>query len=212
MKKLPELKINKPLITIFASGNSILNLTDEDFSLIRNKSFTIGLNYSVLKYHTDMIMWSDKKPSDFLQSYFSNNLKTQYLLSREKAFSQEKHKVLIELVDFWFDERKDNLIGNYTIVWLIQLLKKTFPHMPIAIFGLDMIAPSNDQAKWYDKFTTIDKDHRGSKYPVWDKLKQCAEQMDRIENKDRIWNCNPQSLYKGFTFLTDWRAGFKEIR
>jgi len=212
MKYLNELTISQPCITVFCSGNSINDISEEDIEYIKSKSFLITVNYAPVKITGHMNIHSDKKVSDFLQKHFSENGGKQgLLLTREKAFTQQNQTFKND-IDYWFDERREGLIGNYTVVWLLELLEKYFSDKKCFIFGLDMNAPDNENAKWYDSSTSFDRDKRGAKYPVQQKLNQCATHIDKhVKNKELFTNCNPNSGYNGFKKIDNWKEVYEEI-
>jgi len=207
MKRFNELTIAQPLITVFCSGNSINDISQEDINYIKSNSFLITVNYAPIKIQGHMNMHSDKKVSDFLQKHFNENggKNGMLLLSRERGFTNQ-NQTFKNSIDYWFDEKKEQLLGNYTVVWLFQLLERTFPDKKVMIFGLDMEAPNNDNAKWYDSVNSFDRDKRGAKYPVQIKLNQCSKQMNaHLKNKDIFINCNPNSGYDGFKKVDNWK-------
>jgi hypothetical protein len=211
MKHFNQLHISQPLITVFCSGNSINDIPQEDIDYIKSKSFLITVNYAPIKIKGNLNIHSDKKVTDFLKKYFKETGGKQglLLLSRERAFNNQ-NQVFKNSIDYWFDEKKEHLIGNYTVVWLFQLLERTYPDKKIMVFGLDMYI-NNDTAKWYDSVTSFDRDRRGAKYPVQIKLNQCAKQLNaNIKNKDLFINCNPNSGYDSFKKVDNWKELYEK--
>jgi len=205
MKPLTCLKIDQKFISIFASGNSINDLTEEDISFIKEKSFLITVNYAPQKIIGHMNIHSDKIVSNFLSDLYRSKKKDTLLLSRMKAFTNNKDNFLKDSIDYWFDEKSENLKGNYTLVWLLQLMEKHFSDKKILVFGLDLM-PQGDIAKWYDQHTDFDKNKRGPKYPVQRKLDQCSQQIDKFLNKKEIFiNCSPITRYENFEKNTNYR-------
>ncbi len=197
-KYFGDLCIDDAHISIFGSGNSINDISEKEIMEIKNKSFLITLNYAPVKISGHMNMWSDKHVSDWMNNYYRNKEKTTLFLARERSMRNEKLP-LFHLVDYWFNEKSERLKGNYTIVWLLQLLEKYFPDKKVLLFGLDMNGISNDRAKWYDDHLDFDKLHRGKTFKIQHKLNQCARQLDNyIRQKDKFINCNLNSHYNGF--------------
>ena len=211
-KHISELTINQDVVSIIASGNSVDELLiSGQINYIKERSFTITINYAPLTIRGHMNVHCDKKVSEFLyNNIFSKEEKNGLiLLSRERAFDSRlsEHNKFLREIDFMFSESKDALRGNYTIVWMMQLLEKYFNNKKVLVFGLDMY-PSTDNniSKWYDKYTSFDREQRGPKYPVQQKLNNCAKQIDDfVKNKKMFINCNPNSGYNGFVKTTDWK-------
>ena len=213
MKHFRELTITQPIITVFCSGNSINDIPQEDIDYIKSKSFLITVNYAPIKIQGHLNMHSDKKVSDFLQTYFRETGGKQaiLLLSRERGFTPQNQTFKND-IDYWFNEKSEHLGGNYTVVWLFRLLEQYQSDKKVLIFGLDMYAENNDQAKWYDSSTDFDRKKRGTKYPVQIKLDQCGKQLNSvISNKEMFINCNPKSGYDGFKKVDDWKSIYEEV-
>lgn len=200
MKTLSALKIEQPFIALFGSGNSVHELSKEELALIRARAFMITINYAPVHLTGHLNMWSDHKVSAFLEQYYERNPKTCLFLARE---SRVKGK-LLRKVDYWFSQKKENIKGNYTIVWALQLLEKYFPDKIILLFGVDMYAPNSQEAKWYDRYIKYDQVKRGTHYNIGRKLDQCAQQINRYCAQDQVINCNPKSRLDYFP-KGDWR-------
>lgn len=208
-KRLGELTIESPYIAIFASGNSMNDIPESELTEIMAHSFVITINYGPVKLPSHMHIWSDKHLSEWMDDHYSKHDKDRLFLAREKALKGREHTALLNKVDYWFDEKQERAHGNYTIVWLIQLLQKYFPEKTILVFGLDMTSISEKRAKWYDDHITFDRLKRGGSYRIQKKLVQCASQLDRyIRKKDNVINCNVKSQYTGFA-RKNWREVIK---
>ena len=205
MKKyFSELLIEEPFISVFASGNSITELSQSDIKVIKEGSFLITVNYAPVKITGHMNMWSDIHVTNWLNELYKVKEKDNLFLTRERAIKNINIPIY-DKVDYWFNDKKENLKGNYTIVWLLQLLQKYFPDKKVLIFGLDMESVSADRAKWYDDHIDFDKLHRGKSYVIQHKLNQCARQLDTYIGKNSsLINCNLKSQYGGF-IKRDWR-------
>lgn len=210
MANISELNIKQDKISIIASGNSVIPLIEnKEIEYIKEKSFVITINYAPAVIRGHMNIHCDKKVSDYLYNdIYSKEKKDILFLSRENAFCAKPTGIIKfkRLIDYWFNERGGKLKGNYTIVWLLQLMEQHFASKKIYIFGMDMYADGQDQAKWYDKYITFDRQKRGKNYPVQKKLNQCGEQITKfINNKKMFINCNPKSGYNGFQKIDDWK-------
>jgi hypothetical protein len=201
--------INQEYISVFASGNSILDIPIEEIKKIKEQSFTIFINYAPARFkeeYMNMLIFSDRKVSEWLnKEYIVNKRKKETLwLSRHNAFTGNKPYDIFDMSDYHFNNSKENLNGNYTIVWLLQILQKYFKNKKILLFGLDMYTKDNNKAKYYDSHTNWDYNKRGKNYAVKQKLDQCGEQLNKyIINKD-IYNCNINSHYNTF-IKKDWK-------
>lgn len=202
-RTITDLHIDQPIISIFASGNSIHTLSPKDLAVIRSNSFLITMNYAPINIESHLNVWSDRIVSDWMENHYSKKDKDRLFLVREKAFSNED-SLMKANVDYWFNERREQLLGNYTVVWLLQLIERHFSNHRILVFGLDFYADDHQQAKWYDKFTDYDRNKR-NRNSVDRKLNRCIAQLNQyIKRKPLFLNCNPESRYKGFK-MVDWR-------
>lgn len=204
--------ITQPLITVFASGDSLESLTPQDIDLIKSKSFLITMNYAPVKYHPHMNIHSDVKVTKWLyENVFGKGKKDFLVLSRNTAFDSTPicNETKIKYVDYWFDQHQEKLGGNYTIVWLLQLIEKYFPNKLTYIFGLDMYV-KNGNEKWYDKYTDFDKLNRGRVYNINSKVADCGIKLNKfVKNKNLFINCNPASECKIFQTINNWKEKYK---
>lgn len=208
---ISQLKIEKPIISVFASGLSVLQLSNTELEQIHNKSYTIFINYALTYFdpkYIDALFFSDKKVSIWLSENIIKQNKpiTYKLISRNEAFTHNKPYDIFQAIDYFFELKKDKIYGNYSLPWLLQLIQKYFPKKEIMIFGLDMKAESNETAKYYDCYTGYDYLNRGQKYDIGKKLDQCAEQLKiYIKQHEHIYNCN---LDSGFNYFKkkDWKS------
>ncbi len=208
METLSSLNISHPYIALIGSGRSVLDLSDEDVELLRRHAFVVTLNYAPIRLQGHLNIWSDRKVSDFLEQHFASRSKN-CLLSAQEGRVGEKLKGKI---DFWFSRKKDNLKGNFTLVWALQLLRRHFPDKPILLFGVDMYADNPEVAKWYDKFTDYDRHKRGKRYNTALKLEDCGRQIKQYIPRIGIFNCNLRSRLEHFP-KRDWREvlGFRVL-
>lgn len=204
MRKLfKDIAIEQDFIAVFGSGKSINEISPEEVEEIKQHSFLITMNYAPIKVKGHLNMWSDKKVTAFLDDHYRENEKDMLFLARDKSMRSNR-VALYHKVDFWFNERQERIMGNYTIVWLLQLLEKYFPKKKVLIFGMDMTAGDQRYAKWYDNHTDYDYRKRGN-HDVDRKLKVCAGQLDRyLKRPEMFVNCNPNSAYTRFE-KREWR-------
>lgn len=205
MQYLSSLEIEQPVISLLGSGNSLLELPETEWAWIRERSFVITVNYGPIHFQSDLNMWSDVHVSQFLDEHYKTHAKDRLFLARVNGLGRNPLEIK-QLVDFWFDPRKERLRGNYTVVWALQLLRKHFPDKTILLFGIDMYAESNEKAKWYDQFTMFDFQKRGRRFQIRRKLNACEDQLKKFVGTDeQILNCNPKSnlsLYKKVHYRT----------
>lgn len=189
MKLLKELKIKQSFIALFGSGNSIHDLSAEDFELIKSQAFVWTMNYAPLRLQGHLNMWSDKRVADFMDKHYASNPKECLFLARKNRFGNS----LKEQIDYCFSRRDDQLKGNFTLVWALQLIQKYFPEKTILLFGVDMYTENSQQAKWYDQYTNYDQKSRGRNYNIDHKLAQCNKQIRQYCKQDKVFNCNLKS-------------------
>jgi hypothetical protein len=103
-------------------------------------------------------------------------------------------------------DNEDHLKGNYTLVFLIQLLKKYAGNIPLLLFGVDIQVEKNEEGKWYDKFINFDYLKRGPKYLISNKLEQCGNQLKTHVKNENIFNCTVNSNFSFFK-----KKNWKEI-
>jgi glycosyl transferase family 2/glycosyl transferase family 29 (putative sialyltransferase) len=203
-KMFSSLKIDDNIISVFGSGSSIKELTEDDIELIKSRSFLITLNYAPVNIRGDLNIFSDRKVAEFLRDFYRDHEKTELLLSRSCAFSRKDSNSLINQIDCWFDCKQMDLKGSFTLVWLCQMLEKYFPKKPVLIFGLDLYYDSQTKGKWYDYYTQFDVKKRGSRFNHGAMLDKCGAQLNKfLKNKKQFINCNPKSGYNGF-IKKDW--------
>jgi hypothetical protein len=207
--------INK-YVTIFASGMSIMKVSQEDLEILKQNSYVITTNYPLsLKepgFSPHMHMWSDYKTSRFMEEYHSDKDKSCIWASRVDAFAPaQKHYNIRYKVDYWFHKNKEgqqkveyNLRGNFTFYWALQLIRLFVPKAIILVFGLDGYVPEDSRCedgqpfvKWYDNF--IDHDRKDV---LFKRREEALERfVDKIEEHfkidkhyfDNVYNCNLQS-------------------
>lgn len=193
MNYLSKLTINQEVISLFGSGNSLLEMPEKELAYIRERSFVITINYGPIHFQSDMNMWSDVHVSQFLDDHYRTNKKDRLFLARTNGVGRKPIDIKSK-VDFWFDPRREKLRGNYTVVWALQLMKKYYPKKTVLLFGIDMYAESNEKAKWYDQYTNYDYQKRGKRFQITRKLNACAEQLKKfVGQSDQVFNCNPKS-------------------
>lgn len=202
------IQIHKDIVSIFASGHSVLNLSEADLAAIHDKSFTIFINYALCKFkqkHIDCLFWNDRKVSNWMYSDMKADTNKKCLwLAREEAFTRKEPINIYNKVDFLWERKKENLKGNYSIVWILQLIKKYYPNKKILIFGLDGVQVQKDNAKWYDKITKFDLQKRGHSHDPNKKIKESYKQIETHINNNNIYNCNLESKFKYFE-LKNWK-------
>lgn len=211
-KHVSTIQIDSPYISVFASGNSLLSLTDEDIYKIKEKSYTIFLNYAPIKFKDDMmnmLVFSDKKVSKWLDEEYikKKREKKSKWLSRTQAFHGHNPNLVYGMVDYHFNTGMDALKGNYTLVWLLQILQKFATGKTILLFGVDLHCKTG-KAKWYDNFTDYDTKSRGSHYNVPNKLNDCGAQIKKHIKREGVFNCNMDSALDWFV-KKDWKEILK---
>jgi len=203
---ISKLKIEQKYISIFASGNSLKELPNEDVEEIYAKSFLITMNYGPVNFPCHMNIWSDKLVTDFMIDHFKTHPKDHITLARFQAFDY-RNPIHVNFrdsyLDYTYDTKQDKISGCYTIVFLIQILQKFFPDKIILVFGVDM----NDiNSKWYDSFTDWDSKKRGNNNYIHNKVRESCNQITTNTKNVNIFNCNPNSNYKIWT-----KKDYKEL-
>jgi hypothetical protein len=204
---LNALTIDKQFISVFASGDSILKIPKEEIWKMKEKSFTIFLNYAPSNFtekEMDLLMFSDKIVANFLEEKLTTK-PTYKLYSRPQAFVDKKPAKIYGWLDYMFDNNADSIFGNYTLTWLLQYLNAYFPNKTILVHGLDLVG----LGKWYDNYTDADKKKRGLHYNQLAKLRECAEQINKFVLKENIFNCNLESKYDGL-IKKEWKEIIKD--
>jgi hypothetical protein len=207
MKKFSELVIPNQYVCVFGSGHSVLSLSKEDLERINSNSFVFSINYAPVKIPSHANIHSDRRVTEFLIEHYKTNARDRLLIAREEAFSSKNgaESEFYKSIDYMFSLKNDGLHGNFTIIWIIQLLQKYHPDKTILVFGLDGKIPDNDikKGKWYDLFTDFDVTRRGPQN-VQRKIDDCSGQLKRKTLNKNIYNCNLDSAFD-FYPKEDWR-------
>jgi len=207
---MAQWKIDKRYVSVFASGLSIDDISEDDYKFLYDNTYCIGTNYFFLKYCPHILMWTDIT----ITKYIIENVpeKQFMLMSRKEAFKKGKENLELELgVDHWFGRDYYNLYGNFTAFWAIQLVKKFYPDKVILLFGFDFYFEDDKVLKYYDRYTDTDsrnrnnasyKGHTMDKFRKWME-KWCADDARHVIN---IFNCNPKSTLECFP-----KKDFREV-
>ena len=193
-------------ISIMASGTSINELTDKELDFIKKNSLMIGINYSVVRFNPDVLIWSDNEPAHFLNQFYKSNKKETILLGSVHSV-KENHQFnsLIgtefwQNVDYWWTTK--GMLKNLTLTWLLQLIHDYFPpNIKVLLFGVDLYGTE----KWYDSYMSFDKAKKLlGKSKKDDEVGITGKDLDRTQfflNEllrlgkipSNIYNCNPKS-------------------
>ena len=192
---IKDLPIGDKIISIFASGESIRDLTDSDLDRLNRETFSIGINLFDLFVPTVRV-WCDESLTRYWQEHYKNQGLDCLLLTREQAFHPQKDYPIRDKVEYWFDHRKESLRdGNWTFWYIIQLLKRYFPKNKILLFGVDC---------WSNRSVKIDEDlhtyvvYTNDQQKHVDKLIKAFEAMknDHPWWFENLYNCNLNSNLK----------------
>jgi len=182
-----DVSIKKDFISVFASGPSVNSLTEKEIEYIKEKSFTITLNYGISKFRSNMNVWQTKSLNEWMWSNYKN--KNGMVFVSRKRYSN--------FIDISLEEEvaHNNLKMDvkFTLPKVLYLIQKFFHNKKVLIFGLD----GNDKGKYYDEYTKSDlKVSHGRKQET---INRSLQQLDRwIINRDMFYNCNINSNYNGF--------------
>lgn len=194
------MNIQNDFISIFSSGHSIEQMTIEEIQKIKSKSYTIFLNYAMVKYtpkEVDALFWSDKKVTDWIIDNKEKH-KNIYLMGRNTAFKNNnpKHTKFKNEVHYIWDS--STLYGKFSIVWLLKLLQRKYPNKKILLFGVDLHHVENKNGKWYDNYTSYDYIQRKENYDINNKLDNCKNQLIKYIDTKNVYNCNLNSALTHF--------------
>jgi hypothetical protein len=209
------LKIEQKYVSLFASGLSINELSQEDFKQIKDKSYMIGTNYFLLYYTPHLLFFSDPKTLDFNTEIISKNGKQCLILTHKDAFELDMHSPFKMKVDYWFNRHHYKLYSNYTAIWALQLLKRFFPDKEILLFGFDFYVPETAygkdkilRVKCYDYKTDYDLKDRDTDRALRNLERFEKDLIDLKDNDEsfinNVWNCNLKSRTLVFK-RKDWR-------
>jgi len=212
-----DLKIDMPVVSIFASGLSIQDLSQQDLDYLKANTYVIGTNAFHLKMTPRLLVWSDPNMSNFINKWMMKEGKRCLYATRETAFDKgAKMPDIYHNIDYWFDSSYYNLLGNFTFFFILQLVKKFNPQVKkILCFGLDWYLPNPPQFKndrlithWYDLYTDVFLMQREQ---TW--VNSLASFNNSIAEKsmtdktyfDNVINCNPQSAIMGLPRVQNYR-------
>ena len=208
------LNVNKNIISLFASGTSVLDLSDSDLGLLKEKTYVIGTNFCFYKFIPHLLVWGDKRVSNQIWEHHKETGPICEYASREQAFNKRVKSPLQPLVKYWINPDHYKLKGNYTIFWLLQLLRRYFPNKKILLFGLDFYAPEgSENVKWIDSICDVDKKQRNTKSYIKPKgvlnnfhNQLCSWATSSPNTSKNIINCNPKSKFEYFEKIVDWKT------
>lgn len=194
LPRIDRLKISQKYITIFASGNSILDINDRHLKGLFSKTFVFTMNYGFEYFIKkglcpDVNIHSDTRVTEYIATWMQKNPKSFKVLTRREAF--DKHNIVhLSIADYMFVSTEFGR-GNYTLTYLINLLQHYYPDKTILLFGFDCEVTKPSQ-KFYDTYTDFDKNKRGQKYPTMSRVLQCEKELVKYRDKNII-NCNINS-------------------
>lgn len=195
MKYVNDLYIPQKYITIFGGGESSFNLNEDDYKTLEDSTYTIAINeYFLCKtpLRIDARIWTDYTITKIIKDIWVRTGHKEIWITRNDAFCKAKDTAMITLVNYWYDTRKEGLnTRKYTLLTILELLRKHFPEKEILVFGLDLLI---DKRFGYGKV----KEGHYSKCPKAPYKTSLHEIKDLIENKDniflsKIYNCNPNA-------------------
>lgn len=182
-------------VSVFASGPSVGNISTEEIQSICKNSFSISINYGILRIPSHLNVWSDQHVTEFMNEHLMTNPKTCEFLVRIMPYEAEKSPE----IDYKFCPLTENLKGCFTLVWLLQLLNRHFPQQKILLFGLDLQFKEEKEIKWYDAFSDWDVKHRRSLNLIHKQMELCRLQLEEfVVGKGHILNCNLDSGFHSF--------------
>ncbi len=196
LKTIKSLKIDPDVISVFASGSSILKIPKRDIRKIYQESYCIWLNFAPVIFNKfiDCLMWMDWKVSVWIDKFYNDNDVTiPKLWTRDMAFYKQRKLKIKSLINCWFDDESDYLEKtNLTFVKCLLELSKHFPDKKILLFGLDLKGE-----KWYSQFLKKGDDNWKHKKDQKIDLEDCQRDFKLLKNKNII-NCTANSPCKYF--------------
>jgi len=130
----------------------------------------------------DIIFWADKIVGDILGDYYTEKPKEMLVSLKGNGGKASKW------VDEYYGYPPES--GCFTAVWALMWLREKFPDLDIFVYGLD-----GDGLSYYDGIVEQpDTKERIRRQGI------CCMQLDKLP-KEGIYNCNPNSVYKGFEFV-----------
>ena len=166
------------MIHLFCGGRSSLSKLNEPLDGLK-----VVLNFGFLNCEKfDILFWGDKIVGDKLAEVYTDKPPFKCVCLRRNEGKAQA----------WVDETYAYNFGVFTVVWALMWLREKFPDEDIYVYGLD-----GDGVDFYDS-------KAGVKQPeTEERIRRnflCYGQIDKLP-KDRIYNCNPNSAYKGFEFV-----------
>ena len=186
-------------VAVFASGPSLLRMGTEEVRAVKEKCFTVFMNYAMSRFgqeEMDVLAFGDWAVSRWMAN---GNLKPGVrLLTTWSAFQDCQPKDILKKVDAWIESSR----GNFTLTNVLHDLRAMAPDRRILLFGVDMkVEP--DVVKWYDAYTDEDRRMRGK---VQDHARCFEAQRRKLALVDgrMVWNCNMDSALDVFE-KAEWR-------
>ncbi len=134
VKWFEELTIEKPIISIFCSGESLDRYDTDQLDGILDNTFSIAVNFSLASHTPDMRVWSDYAATNIMREH-PEYWKGSKLCCRSDAFSASDP--FMEEIDYIFDVVGAEIKGVTTVTFMLQLLTRRWPDRMIQIYGLD---------------------------------------------------------------------------
>lgn len=206
MLDFSEVKIDKPAISIFGSGDSIKDLRADDIGIIKGETHVIFTNLIDI-FTPHMRVWSDTDVTD----YFDENIpKLETLVCSEKAIKKgKKYNCIHRRVNYTFDRRSKIFIGgSFTFFYILQLVKHYFPEKPVLLFGMDCktnkmtrVNPETmeievvEDTKKQERHLGLKEFYDGSETLPSKINEYCQKNPEKVKN---IYNCSPISEVNSF--------------
>ena len=201
MKTIADIIGSQKCVAVFASGPSLLKMEDWEVRAVKEKCFTVFLNYAMSRFgpdEMDVLAFGDWKVSRWLSE---GNLKPGISLWVTESAFQGGEPGIIRMVaersGAWIKSSR----GNFTLTNVLHDLRDMVPDRRIILFGVDMkVEP--EAVKWYDNYTDEDKKARKTSDHT-----MCFEAQTRelaLVDKKMVWNCNSDSALDVFE-KAEWR-------
>ena len=206
-----DVEIKNNTVSIIASGTSVDELSDTDLEYIKSNSLMFGINYSVVRFNPDVLIWADHEPAQYLNQFYKDHKKETLLLGNAHSvmgndrFSSLVGTAFWRNVDYWWTPK--GMLKNLSLTWLLQLLNIYFPpDIRILLFGVDLYGAE----KWYDSYIAFDKAKKLLDKPKKDDsvaitskdLRRTQVYLKELLRAGRIpehiYNCNPTSKLEVF--------------
>lgn len=152
------------MISIFASGTSVLDIPTHELRDIKRDGEIVTTNYPVSLIEplciSDIHSFGDIDTAKYADEYYKDSNDTAFMV-RDLIYHHYKHHMPHITPTYIVDGEKYEPFRETTFLLTLQAVMDMYPRSPIRVYGLDFEI-GKQYNRWYDKYVE-EKDSRGNK-------------------------------------------------